>query len=173
MFFIRHGQSTFNEGFDTTGLDPQTPDAPLSSLGVKQVEASATKLVGKAINAIISSPYTRALQTASIIARAIKAPIIVEPLVGERRLYSCDIGTHAAQLIAAWPDVDFSRLPEDSEWWMPFHEKGSDVARRVQAFRDEWAWQKQADRTLVVSHWYFINAATGAFADNAEVVEVR
>ncbi len=170
MLFIRHGQSTFNIGFDATGRDPQIPDAPLSPQGIKQVETAAERLKKETkIETIICSPYTRALQTASLIAEKLAAPIHVEPLVGERRLYSCDIGQPIAALRARWPKADFSRLMHEGEWWLPFNESMGDVQRRAGAFRAEWESAGNEKRTLVVSHWYFIYAATGLGLDNAEI----
>lgn len=172
MFFIRHGQSTFNVVYDRTGGDPQIPDAPLSPLGVKQVEAAAARLAGKGLRQIVSSPYTRALQTAHILADALKIPVAVEALVGERRLYSCDIGRPVATLKKEFPQADFGAMDEKAEWWLPFHESAEGLAARVQAFRSEWDWRQEADKTLVASHWYFILASTGAGLDNAQITEI-
>lgn len=170
MYFIRHGQSEFNIHFDRTGKDPQIPDSPLSSFGVHQVEAAAKKLAQTKIEVIISSPYTRALQTAAAIAGVLKAPIHVEPLVGERRLYSCDIGTPVPTLKQRWSQVDFAAMPEEGEWWMPFHESASALEKRATAFSVKAAALRK-DTTLVVSHWYFLHAMTGRGLDNAEIVE--
>lgn len=172
MFFIRHGQSTFNVAYDETGRDPQIPDAPLSPLGVRQVEKAAAGLAASPIRRILSSPYTRALQTAHIVAEALKLPVTVTPLIGERRLYSCDIGRPAALLKKEWPRADFGTMEEGAEWWMPFHESAASLTARAQAFRDEWDWRQEARETLVVSHWYFIAAATGAGLENAEIARI-
>ncbi len=172
MFFMRHGQSTFNAAFDTSGRDPQMPDAPLSPLGIKQVEKAAAQLDAKKIQKIISSPYTRALHTASIVAEAVRLPVVVEPLVGERRLYSCDIGRPVAQLKKEWAHVDFGAMEDQAEWWMPFHESAESLARRIRAFQDEWNWRQEAEKTLVVSHWYFISTLTGGNPENAEIIRV-
>lgn len=172
MYFIRHGQSTFNVAYDQTGRDPQIPDAPLSPLGVRQVEKAAAELASRRIDRILSSPYTRALQTAHIVADALKLPVAVTPLIGERRLYSCDIGRPVAALKKEWPKADFCAMEEEGEWWMPFHESAASLSARVQAFRDEWDWRETAAQTLVVSHWYFISAATGAGLDNAEIASI-
>jgi len=56
------------------------------------------------------------------------------------------------------------------EWWLPFNESPRDLQKRVRAFEDKSLVNDNPQRTLVVSHWYFINAATGAGLDNAEVV---
>lgn len=171
MFFMRHGQSTFNVVHDYTGRDPQIPDAPLSELGERQVEAAALRF-NKPLDLIISSPFTRAIQTAHAMAAAQQTPIVIDPLVSEQRMYSCDIGSPVEKLQADWPALDFSKV-QGGEWWQPFPEDRKDLTRRITAFRDEYGWREDAGRLLVVSHWYFIQAISGAGLDNAEVVEVR
>src|SRR5262245_52225028 len=101
MFLLRHGESEFNRHFAQTGRDPGIRDAPLTERGAGQAEAAARHFLHmknnpgrmKAPVRILSSPYTRALQTAEPIARALGLSIQVSPLLGERRLYSCDEGT--------------------------------------------------------------------------------
>ncbi len=168
MLFMRHGQSMFNVVCDATGRDPNLPDAPLSALGVRQVQEAASRL-NLTIEGIVSSPYTRALQTASIVAAVLKVPVRVDPLAGERRIYSCDVGTPASRLKQDWPSLDFSGM--DEEWWLPFPESQRDLERRVRLFLARWEAEPQEKNLLVVSHWYFINAATGAYLGNAEVRE--
>lgn len=169
MHFIRHGQSTFNIVFDQTGSDPEIPDAPLSPKGLKQAEAAANLLSNKKISTIISSPYTRALQTASTIADVLDLPIQADPLVGERRLYSCDIGAPLSSLRKNWPKVDFNAV-ENENWWLPFGEKQADLERRTKAFISKWKNDISRKNILVVSHWYFICAISGHNVENAEVV---
>ncbi|HAX91433.1 MAG TPA: histidine phosphatase family protein [Rhodospirillaceae bacterium] len=172
MFFMRHGQSVFNVVHDRTGRDPQTPDAELSALGMTQARKAAMQLEGRRITAIISSPFTRALQTASFVAEVLRLPIEIDPLVSERGVHSCDIGSPASVLRARFPALAFSALG-GGQWWPPQNESARTLQERVHAFMTKMSFEDRAATTLVVSHWYFINAATGACPDNAEVVEVR
>jgi len=82
MFYMRHGESTFNAGVERLGRDPQIPDPILSPLGERQARASAERLAqgGVAISKIVSSPFTRAIQTARIVASVLEKPIIRPPL---------------------------------------------------------------------------------------------
>jgi len=171
MLFMRHGQSEFNVVFDATGRDPNLPDAALSELGRQQVQKAAENLKDKGITRIISSPYTRALQTASATASLLGLKIHVEPLVGERRVYSCDIGSPASLLKKEWPDVDFSLLTEE-KWWIPPKESQADVERRARHFSQQWKERAGSSGLLVVSHWFFIGALTGRDMANAEVIRV-
>lgn len=154
---------------DRTGRDPQINDPPLTDLGRQQVERSARAFT-RSVNLILASPFQRAIETAQICAAVLDVPVLIEPLVGEQRLYSCDVGSPVATLEKKWPHLDFSKV-DRGEWWLPFPEPRGDLARRIQAFRTEWGCHEHAARILTVSHWYFINAVTGAHPDNAEVVE--
>jgi broad specificity phosphatase PhoE len=66
FYFIRHGQSVANSQKIIA-----TASSPLSSLGISQAQAAATALKSKNIDLILSSPLTRAKQTAELIAESI------------------------------------------------------------------------------------------------------
>lgn len=182
MRFIRHGQSAFNVHFDRDGSDPGIADAPLTPHGFHQARKAAEKLAGQGVAMIVSSPYTRALQTASTIAEVLGIGIVAEPMARERRLFSCDIGTPTRVLRAAWPQVDFSAVQHEHWWRFPapadenaLPERGPaeeqhEVHRRCDAFMAKWRPQAATRPLLVVSHWYFIHAATGKDVANAEIV---
>ncbi|HVY12346.1 MAG TPA: histidine phosphatase family protein [Alphaproteobacteria bacterium] len=174
MFLLRHGQSAFNQHFAQSGRDPGIIDAPLTPRGLEQAEGAAKHFLNLKTrpqrqappSRILCSPYTRALQTATPIARALGLPLKVSPFLGERRLYSCDIGTKLARLKAAWPGVDFSPVEKD-DWWPPREESQEDIERRVQAFL---ALEDGAEETLIVSHWYFIFTLSGIDCENCDIV---
>jgi len=172
MYYMRHGQSTFNAAENAFGRDPQIEDAPLTDLGKNQVENAAKEIIESKlpIKQIISSPYTRAIESAQIISKHLSIPHIISPLVRERCLYSCDIGQDVELLKQQWPDLDFSEVPS-GEWWAPFGETHKSLMHRIKLFKDKWQFDDLADNTLVVSHYYYINSATGAAPDNAEVIE--
>lgn len=169
MHFIRHGQSHFNLAYDRFGCDPQIPDAGLTPQGFAQARQAARQMAGKGIRRIISSPYTRALQTASVLAEEFGVPVFVEPLAGERCLYSCDIGTPTSLLRAQWVHLDFSGI-EAENWWPGLNESHAALTQRIENFTQKWGREAEADTTVVVSHWYFLSAMTGRSLDNCEIV---
>jgi len=171
MFFMRHGQSTFNVIMDETGHDPQINDPPLTELGRQQVTKSAERFK-RNVDLIVASPYIRAIETAHVLASVVDAPILIDPLVGEQRLYSCDVGSPVCDLQSRWQTLDFSKVGQ-GPWWLPFPESRESLAARVRAFKDDWDHHEAAARIMVISHCYFIHAITGAWADNAEIVEER
>ncbi|MGA9866780.1 MAG: histidine phosphatase family protein [Acetobacteraceae bacterium] len=164
MILLRHGQSEFNLHFTATRKDPGITDARLTELGHAQAEAAAAALADQAISRIIVSPFTRALQTAAPAARALRVPVIVNPLVRERCAFICDIGTPRTELGFAWPDIDFAHIEE--VWWPPMPEPAADVEARAGRFRAEMAALPDWSDTLVVTHWGFIMALTGLSVPN-------
>lgn len=78
IFFVRHGEPDYMpcdiRGFIGHGRDL----APLSVSGIKDAEKAAMDIRLTNAQLLISSPYTRALQTASYISNNIGLPLLVE-----------------------------------------------------------------------------------------------
>jgi glucosyl-3-phosphoglycerate phosphatase len=159
MILLRHGQSEFNAAFTATRRDPGITDARLTALGHQQARQAAEALRREGVRQIIVSPYTRALQTAAPIARALGVKVFVNPIVRERYAFACDVGTPRTELARAWPDHDFSGM--DEVWWPPIEESADSVLGRAALFRAEMAALPDWSETLVVSHWGFILSMTG------------
>ena len=71
IVFIRHGEPNKAE-VDKRGFIGQGRDmAPLTELGIKQAEEVSLNPLLENCQVIVSSPYTRALQTAAIISKKI------------------------------------------------------------------------------------------------------
>jgi glucosyl-3-phosphoglycerate phosphatase len=164
MILLRHGQSEFNLHFSATRRDPGIVDPALTGLGHEQAEAAARELAGERIRRIVASPYTRALQTAAPVARALGVPVYVNPVVRERYAFTCDVGSPRAELARQWPNHDFSAIEE--VWWPAIEEPADQVIGRAGLFRAEMAALPDWHETLVVSHWGFILALTGTSVAN-------
>lgn len=164
MILLRHGQSEFNLHFTATRKDPGIVDARLTPLGHAQAEAAALALAGEQIRRIIVSPYTRALQTAAPLARALGVTVIVNPIVRERCAFACDVGTPRTELALAWPEIDLSHIEE--VWWPPMPEPANAVIDRAGRFRAEMAALPDWSDTLVVTHWGFIMSLTAQSMQN-------
>ena len=78
FYLVRHGEADYSglleNGFFGFGRD----FAPLSKTGIEQVEKTAKDQRLKSAQIIVTSPYTRALQTAAIISRETGLKICVE-----------------------------------------------------------------------------------------------
>ncbi len=166
MILLRHGQSEFNLHFTKTRRDPGIVDPKLTPDGHRQAEAAIEQLAQEPITRIVASPYTRALQTAAPIARALRLPVHVNPLVRERFGYTCDIGSPRSVLSETWVDHSFDHI--DEIWWPQSEEPVEDVADRAARFRAEMARTPDWTTTLVVSHWGFILSLTGQSVTNGQ-----
>ena len=175
MLLIRHAQSEFNAAFSVTRVDPGIPDPKLTAQGREQASAAAQALRGTGIKRLISSPYRRALETATIIADALGLEVTIEALVRERAAFHCDIGTGPAGLRSLFPRYRFDHL--DDPWWHDHVATGTAeteaaLAERCAAFLA--AAEKLHDRAdvAVVTHWGFIRAATGKPVQNCEMIRL-
>jgi broad specificity phosphatase PhoE len=168
MLLIRHGQSEFNVHYNRTGIDPGIVDPHLTEAGRAQVRATADAIQRseRPVARLLTSPYTRALQTAEILADVLRVPVDVEPLVREHAKFQCDVGTCRSLLCTSWPALKFDHL--DETWWPPLDETEADVLKRARAFRDRAAAWQDWHEVAVVSHWGFLLRLTGKSLANAE-----
>lgn len=166
MILLRHGQSEFNLQFSVTRRDPGIVDPRLTELGHAQAAEAARTLADQGIERIITSPYTRALQTADPVARALRVPVTVDPIVRERFGFACDIGSPRADLERAWPQHDFA--PVEQVWWPNQDESEASIVARAARFRSILAARHDWAGTLVVCHWGFILTMTGQSVTNGQ-----
>jgi len=168
MYLARHGQTMFNVIYGETRKDPGLVDPPLTDEGKRQAEALGRDLVGHDIARIVASPYTRALETAGIVAGRLGLAVTIETDVRERTAFFCDIGTERSRLAGDWPHLDFAHVPEI--WWNQTEETVPDFHARCEAFRRAACAVEDWDRILVVTHWGVIRSLTGERVGNAEAV---
>lgn len=171
MMFVRHAQSEWNRHFSETRVDPGIPDPALTELGRQQASGLIDQLRAHALTALIASPYKRTLETATIVAAALNLPVSINPLVRERCVFSCDIGSHPDALQAALPEIDFSGL--DDGWWGEPPESEDAVIARCERFRADHGDLLARDDVAIISHWGFIRAFTGKEVENATIVHVN
>lgn len=78
LYLVRHGEPDYSEMLEKGFFGFGRSFAPLSQKGINQAEITANDDRLKSASLIISSPYTRALQTASIISRVTGLKLCVE-----------------------------------------------------------------------------------------------
>ena len=83
IFWVRHGQSTWN-AIDRMQGHELSP--PLTDLGRAQSAHAADALVGRGIVRLLSSPAARALETAAVIGERLGLDVVTEPLLLEKGL---------------------------------------------------------------------------------------
>lgn len=164
MILVRHGQSHFNVHYAATRTDPGIVDPRLTAEGERQARQAGEKLLDCGVRRIIASPYWRTLHTAEIIAEILDLPVTIEPLVRERYSFTCDVGSHRAELCLRWPRFSFGSLPEC--WWPQQEETEAALAQRCRSFREARLAASDWDGLLVVSHWGFIRGLTGEAVGN-------
>lgn len=129
IFLIRHGQSEFNAAHSDGDPDPMIFDAPLTEIGRSQADLARQEAMTLGIAQVITSPLTRAIQTALLIFGD-EVPIRV--VAGHRELlsHSCDVGRSPVHLAQDFPGLDFDHL--DQFWWHqgPVNEHGIPVEPR-------------------------------------------
>ena len=168
MILVRHGQSEFNVVFAKTRVDPGIRDPRLTEEGRRQAAAAAISLAEAPIRTIVASPYTRALETAEIIAATLKVGIQVDPLVGERAAFVCDFGTPSSELRGRWPAIALDHLNE--QWWPDHEEPEHALLDRCARFRMAMAARADWSEIAVVTHWGFIRGLTGRRVGNCAIV---
>src|SRR5258705_5765250 len=105
LTLLRHGESTGNAEKRMQGQS----DYPLSDKGRAQAQALAERWQAESVgfDAVISSPLLRAIETAGIVAKALNAPLELDPLWMER---------HAAKMSG----LPLGELDPDPDFFNPF-----------------------------------------------------
>lgn len=178
IFLIRHGQSTFNEQFEATGVDPLHFDAPLSRLGLCQVRDARPAAATLGVELVVTSPLTRALQTAVLLFEGGALPVVVSSLHRERLGNSCDVGRNPAVLMKEFPALGFDHLEE--VWWHDGEkdERGVPVEPeplfhgRVEQFV-QWIGARPERAVAVIGHGTFFHRLTGRHLANCEILNWR
>jgi len=103
LALIRHGETDWNRELRLQG----TSDIPLNDTGRQQARDAVALLAGEQWDAIVSSPLSRARETAQIIADGLGIELgpaydlLVERAYGEAE------GFTAEQIAERWPDRDY------------------------------------------------------------------
>jgi broad specificity phosphatase PhoE len=170
VILVRHAESEWNHHFGRTRIDPGIPDPALTQTGRRQAEALIEHLAAEGVTRLLASPYRRTLETATIIASRLELSITVEPLVRERNVFSCDVGTPRSALARLWPGLDFAHLEE--QWWGEPAESEVSLGHRCTTFRTRTAALPDRSQVAVISHWGFIRGLTGQELANASYLRL-
>lgn len=173
VYFIRHGQSEFNAAYNGGDTDPMIFDAPLTDKGRMQAEEAKALVADLGIRQVITSPLTRAIQTALCLFDKI-APITVAAGHRELLIHSCDVGRPPADLQRDFPSLTFTHLPDC--WWHQGPQNDDGIAvepedvflHRMAAFERSLAQIKERP-LAIVGHGNAFNAIIGRTLDNCEI----
>lgn len=146
---FRHGQTEWNINLRLQG----TADTHLNQSGIQQVEMAAAA-IGE-WDLLLTSPLSRAKQSAEIISKAIG----LEPLVSER-LLERSFGIGEGMTYEQWHQR-YSKLDQ-----IPGAESEFSVFRRSQKLLDEIQTEYAGKRVLVVTHGALIRFVLNLVTDN-------
>ena len=138
LYFIRHGQTDWNLQKKIQGIT----DIPLNETGIREAQSAAVEIAKKKWNRMISSPLSRARQTAEILNKDIGFPIETD-----ERLCEFDLGDLEGQPLSHLTPSVWQALAENPQ---SLNAEGLPAAyARISAFMQEIP--KEPD-TLVVMH---------------------
>lgn len=160
FFLIRHGEAHYDLAEERRLRGAARDLVPLSAAGVRQIEQTAIILRAVAPELVVSSPMTRALQSAAILSRRLDPPLAVE----------LDLHEWVPDLSFAYDSVVVVRQAQaevercGGEWpagercdWEPY----SSVRQRVHAVL---ARSTDLARVAVICHGVVIHCLTGTSA---------
>lgn len=157
VYLVRHGQPDW-PAMNARGLPGGVNDlVPVTDLGIKQSEQVAEQLRDCDAVRVVSSPMTRALQTAAIISSELRLPLSVE---FDLREWVVDdtyrwIGPPPRSVIEEFVNSGGEWAPDSTRAWEPL----SEVRRRVTTVLDRIT--DDGGTTIVVAHAIVIQSITG------------
>ncbi|WP_344639235.1 histidine phosphatase family protein [Kitasatospora cystarginea] len=161
IFLVRHGEA------DYARLAPHAPVyegarrdfAPLTALGVAQVQSAARELQEAQPTLVVASPYTRTLQTGALLAATFGCDLRVDPALHDwlpvrdgRTPVTADAVRRAIDEYELWRSS--GALPADRQW-----ETDAEMAERLKAAVER---HQSPGPLVVVSHEAVIKAAAGS-----------
>jgi broad specificity phosphatase PhoE len=163
FLFVRHGEADYSHCLDRGFIGLGIEMAQLSDKGIEQIKSTSTDTRLQGADLLISSPYTRALQSASIIASSLSMDIHIEVDVHEwmpDKSFQCK------------NDDDIDKLHSDFEKHKGLYPVGEtrlwedclSVKKRALNVLEKY---KHLEKVIVVCHGYLISMTTN---DNYENV---
>lgn len=147
--FIRHGQTDWNRDDRLQG----SSDIPLNDVGRQQAHDAAAVLRDGGWEAIVSSPLSRARETAEIIAAQLGIELGPSYPAFVERDYGVNEGGSSSDIVARYPDRDY-----------PGAESLASVVARGTEGLDEVAADFNDRNTIIVCHGTIIRYTLASLA---------
>ncbi|MCK9520767.1 MAG: histidine phosphatase family protein [Dehalococcoidia bacterium] len=150
LLLVRHGQSEGN----ASGVVQGHLDFGLTTLGVRQAEATAKRLAGEPIARVLTSPLTRATATAELIAASVGAAVEPEPGLREYEIGHVS-GLTATEIAERHPEIPAAyRRGERPSF--PGEEGREVFYKRIATVLDRW--RQSGESMVAVAHGGVVSA---------------
>lgn len=147
--FARHAESEINVKRVLNTLPENKDVAPLTDLGKTQAASLAQKLRDVQVDAIYSSQFLRAKQTADVVAAEKNITVIEDERLNEFKIGTSFEGKSYDAYHAAFPtsnrSLRFHQASPDGETWL-------DVRQRMMSFVRDLDQQHEGKTFVIVSH---------------------
>lgn len=167
FYFVRHGKTDYSEHNQKIYQGYGVNLASLAEKGKKQIKQTAKDERLQDADLIISSPYTRALQSAAILSRKLNVKLEVETDLHEwlaNKNYMYEEDSKAELACAEYFSLNGDYPPGQDRNW----ESRQLMAERVCKVLEKYS---QYDKVIVVGHSMMIQAVTGYNPKLGEIVE--
>ena len=149
---LRHGQTDWNINFLLQGVT----DIPMNETGVEQVRLAAKAIQLEDWDVVLTSPLTRAKQTAEIIASHVGFDEVIEQELLIERSFGEAEGLSHEQWRAKYSNLDE----------IPGGESRTQLAARSQQLLDHISSQFAGKRVLAISHGALIRGLLSIASNN-------
>jgi probable phosphoglycerate mutase len=153
FWFLRHGETDWN----AQDLAQGNVDVPLNQTGLAQARSAALLLRERGIRSVISSPLSRAKDTADIVAAQLGLPVQTDDALREVA-FGVQEGKPMAAWFAAWVDGQFT--PDGGESFAALTVRAVGVINRC---------VQRPPVVLVVGHGGVFRALRGAMGQDRTV----
>lgn len=151
VYFVRHGQTVKN-----TQHIHQGAEEPLAPIGKEQAARVAEKLKGLDIDTLVTSPFTRARETASIVGEVLNLPFVetesVKECIRPSRLY----GRSHFSPATVWYVLALFLHRNDPHWDNDGAENMFHIRNRIVDVK-RFISGLEGERIVVISHAIFID----------------
>jgi uncharacterized phosphatase len=149
---LRHGQTDWNIEFLLQGVT----DIPMNETGIEQIKMAAKAIKAEDWDIVLTSPLSRARQTAEIIADHVGFPKIVEKELLIERSFGEAEGLSHEQWRARYSNLDE----------IPGGESRSQLAKRSKLLLDTVAAELMGKKVLAISHGALIRSLLATVSNN-------
>lgn len=143
IYLIRHGETDWNKALRIQGRE----DIPLNSHGIEQAEECGRAFQPLKIDCIVTSPLTRAVQTAKEIAKYVG----VEKVIIDERLIERDFGLLSGSTLSFKEAFTVDDEEANMEAW-------EIVSERMISCLNEYKEKQAINNVIMVSHGAAIKA---------------